>query len=75
MEKMTSSHAANLITAQANGITLCKAIALLDQAHRYLGQANSMKAMDLSAEVKEFIARYRNSFQPENSSICDLAGE
>lgn len=56
MEKMTSSHAANLITAQANGITLCKAIALLDQTHRYLGQANSIKAMDLSAEVKEFIA-------------------
>ena len=56
MEKMTNSHA-----------TLCKAIDLLDQAHRYLGQSNSVRAMDLSKEVKEFIAQYRSAVNSDNS--------
>lgn len=63
MNKMTNSHAANLITAQANGITLCKAINLLEQSHRYLGQSSSTRAMDLSKEVKEFIAQYRSAVE------------
>ncbi|MGY8830080.1 MAG: hypothetical protein ACKVIS_11110 [Pseudomonadales bacterium] len=56
MEKMTNAHA-----------TLCKAIDLLDQAHRYLGQSSSIRAMDLSKEVKEFIAHYRSTANSDNS--------
>lgn len=56
MEKMTNAHE-----------TLCKAIDLLDQAHRYLGQSSSVRAMDLSKEVKEFIAQYRSAVNSDNS--------
>ncbi|WP_445938923.1 hypothetical protein [Pseudomonas sp.] len=33
----------------------------------FLGQSNSIRAMDLSREVKEFIAQYRNTVDSDNS--------
>lgn len=64
---MTNSHAVNLINAQANGITLCKAIEIIELAHRYVGQSNSTRAMDLSAEMKKFIADYRKATDSQNT--------
>jgi hypothetical protein len=61
------NHVSSLATDQSPDICLCKAIDLLDQAHRYLGQSNSIRAMDLSREVKEFIAQYRNTVDSDNS--------
>ncbi|MCZ4321404.1 hypothetical protein [Pseudomonas anguilliseptica] len=61
------NHASNPATAQSPDTTLCKAIDLLNQAHRYLGQSNSIRAMDLSREVKEFIAQYRSAVDSDNS--------
>ena len=60
---MSHSHAVKLINAQAAGITLARAVELLDKARRYVGQSNSVTAMDLSQEMLEFTANYRRQVE------------
>ncbi len=64
---MSQSHAVNLINAQAKGLTLAKAVQLLDEARRYVGQSSSVRAMDLSREMLEFSAQYRQAVDSDNS--------
>lgn len=64
---MSQSHAVNLINAQARGITLARAVELLDEARRYVGQSSSVRAMDLSREMLEFSAQYRQAVDSDNS--------
>ncbi|WJN61305.1 hypothetical protein [Pseudomonas sp. SO81] len=61
MSGMTPSSSASLIAAQAAGVTLTQAIALLKLANRYVGTNNSTRAMDLSVEITEFVASYQRS--------------
>ena len=64
---MTQSHAVNLINAQVKGITLARAMKLLEEARRYVGQSNSTRAMDLSQEILEFTAHYRQTLDSDHS--------
>jgi ubiquinone/menaquinone biosynthesis C-methylase UbiE len=42
---------------------LARAVELLDKARRYVGQSNSVTAMDLSQEMLEFTANYRRQVE------------
>ncbi|MDH1341857.1 hypothetical protein [Ectopseudomonas oleovorans] len=64
---MSQSHAVKLINAQAAGITLARAVELLDEARRFVGQSSSVRAMDLSQEIIAFTARYRQTFDSDDS--------
>lgn len=68
---MTNSHDVNMINAQAKDITLCKAIEIIELAHRYVGQSNSTRAMDLCAEMKKFIADYRKSQLSDDDPVIE----
>ena len=61
MSGLIPSSAACLIAAQASGITLAQAMELLKRANRYVGTNNSIRAMDLSVEITEFVAAYQRS--------------
>lgn len=60
---MTQSHAVKLINAQAKGITLAKAIELLQLAHPFVGRNSSVRAMDLSQVILEFTTQYRQAVE------------
>lgn len=64
---MSQSHAVKLINAQAAGITLARAVELLDEARRFVGQSSSVRAMDLSQEILAFTARYRQTVYSDDS--------
>ncbi|MDN5516462.1 MAG: hypothetical protein L0G82_14600 [Pseudomonas sp.] len=64
---MSQSHAVKLINAQAAGITLARAVELLDEARRFVGQSSSVRAMDLSQEILTFTARYRQTVDSDDS--------
>lgn len=56
-----------LINAQAAGITLARAVELLDKARRYVGQTSSVRAIDLSKEILDFIDQYRQTVDSDDS--------
>lgn len=58
MNGMTESHAVGLINAQARGITLTQAIALLKRANRYVGVHPSIGGQALGEQITEFVAAY-----------------
>ena len=64
---MSQSHAVKLINAQAKGLTLARAVQLLEEARRYVGQSSSVRAMDLSREMLEFSAQYRQAVDSDDS--------
>lgn len=64
---MSQSHAVKLINAQAAGITLARAVELLDKARRYVGQTSSVRAIDLSKEILDFIDQYRQTVDSDDS--------
>ena len=48
-------------TPQPKDDALARAVELLNEARRYVGQSNSVRAMDLSKEMLAFTAQYRQA--------------
>ena len=52
-------------TPQPKDEALAKAVELLNEARRYVGQSSSVRAMDLSKEMLAFTAQYRQAVEGE----------
>lgn len=63
MPSMTESPTVQRINAQANGITLAQAIALLKRANRYVGTHSTIGGQALGVEITEFVASYQRAQQ------------
>lgn len=63
MTTMTESPTVQRINAQANGITLAQAIALLKRANRYVGTHSTIGGQALGVEITEFVASYQRAQQ------------
>ncbi|MDP2244062.1 hypothetical protein [Pseudomonas sp.] len=60
---MTESPTVQRINAQANGITLAQAIALLNRANRYVGTHSTIGGQALGVEITEFVASHQRAQQ------------
>lgn len=69
MSGMTPPPVTTLTAGQAPGATLAQAMELLKQANRYVGTSNSIRAMDLSVQITEFVASYHRA-QEELAGQC-----